>query len=201
MNNIELLKLIKKKLFEPRKKIVQDGGVKAIADSQNWVKERQFIDHSDISFLEESDGWNVADKDYVDYKITELQHKINYTPSAPPSVQPSVQPSVNKSIIFSSGVFDTDTMTFFSPGIVLKKGWIISEVTIFNEVPFEDEIILSIKNITDTKSTQISKIKPNKQQILSAEAKYKVDSNRAVVFSIKTANKLKLNLQLTIEHN
>lgn len=195
MNNIELLKLIKKKLFEPRKKIVQDGGVKAIADSQNWVKERQFIDPSDISFLEESDGWNVADKDYVDYKITELQHKINYTPSAP------TFPSLNKSIIFSSGVFDTDTMTFFSPGIVLKKGWVITEVTIFNEVPFEEEIVLSVKNITDSKSTQISKIKPNKQQILSAEAKYKVDSNRAVVFSIKTANKLKLNLQLTIEHN
>lgn len=195
MNNIELLKLIKKKLFEPRKKIVQDGGVKAIADSQNWVKERQFIDPSDISFLEESDGWNVADKDYVDYKITELQHKINYTPSAP------TFPSLNKSIIFSSGIFDVDTMTFFSPGIVLKKGWVITEVTIFNEVPFEEEIVLSVKNITDSKSTQISKIKPNKQQILSAEAKYKVDSNRAVVFSIKTANKLKLNLQLTIEHN
>lgn len=208
MEPIVLLSLIKKKLFETRKKIVLDDlGNRCLSDSTSWLKERSILKPEEIELLEKSDGWNVADKDYVDFKCSELYGKFiqsSSLPSAPmlPSTSLTVSnTSTNKTVFFCIGEILEDSIVFFSPGLFLKKNWNITEFTLVSDC-FDDEISLFMKNINDTtKSSLVSKIKSNgKQQVLFGETKYKVESNKAVLFEIKPRSKTsKISLQITVE--
>lgn len=213
MNTLELLRLVKKKIFEPKKKIIFDTeGNKILTNTQYYDNNNKNISINDLKILSESDGWNVADKDYVDLKISELYKFVKtIPPTAPnhsdlvkqfPTNNSTIQKSIQKTIFSSVGVIDGENIVFFSPGLVLKKNWNISDFTIFFDNIIEEELYLVVNNIIESKITQISKIKTNgKQQIFSADAKYTVDSSKVIIFQIKLPLKttLKASLQITVE--
>lgn len=213
MDTIEILKLVKRKLFEPRKKLIFDTeGKRILADSLTWINERENLLGDDMKAVEEGDGWNVADKTYVDYRISEL-YKIIQQPSAPfPEIIPQTSSASTKNttvviapktVFFSQGIINDDVLTFFVPGLVLKKNWNIVEFTIFNENTFDEDVTLSMKTIVDSKITQISKIKSSGKHVVSAEVKQKIDSVKAVVFQLKTLKPSvsRISLQITVEIN
>lgn len=204
MDTIEILKIIKTKLFEPRKKIVFDAhGKKILTDLVTY--DRKNIDAQ--SSLE-GDGWNVADKDYVDYRISEALKKIHY-PSAPPihdiALPAAKLQSAQKTVLVSCGEVDGEYISFFNPGLVLKRGWNILDFTLFSDTPFEDDVTLYVKTVSDAPKDQklalLSKIKSNGKQTLSSDSKFKLDNPKSLTFLLKTETPLKskISLQLVIE--
>lgn len=224
MDNLQILKIVKCKLFEPRKKIIFDtDGKKMLVDStSSWFSERQHLTQEDLKLLEEREGWNLADKDYVDFKISELS-KISPVPSssillptisasrpsaslpsAPPAPPAEIVPSKRtRTVFFSPGNKIGDIVAFFTPGLVMKKGWMIVEFTIFHEIPNDNELCLTIKNMIDSKGVVVSKFKNNNKHILTADTKFKIDTVKAAVFELgsdkRNDSKGGLSLQITVE--
>lgn len=203
-----MLKIVKRKMFEPRKKIVYDtDGKQLLADSSTaWLADRQNLTAEELDMIEEGDGWNCADKDYVNYKIAELQQLIKNTAPTPIATATTTTNST-KSIFFSVGEESTEqSIVFFAPGLLLKKNWTILEFTIFSNIILEDDSTLSMKEVVDGgKLTTISKIKTHGKQLLSAESKHKIsDVAKVVIFIIKFAKQPtvipKISLQITVEH-
>ncbi|QIH04930.1 hypothetical protein [Dasineura jujubifolia toursvirus 2a] len=208
----EMLKLVRRKMFEPRGKIIFDTfGNKQLSycfDRNNNQTDHVGANQDDshlTDIIKSCEGWNVADKDYVDYKVTEvlhtiqnLQQKISSTsqiPTAPPLIDTKKSLSMfdnskqtiqntNKTIMFSSGDLIDNEVIFFTNGLVLKKGWSITDITIFSSIGLEQELLVSINSLTENKTSQISKIKPQSKQILSAELKYKIENHKAVTFKV-----------------
>lgn len=206
MNTIEVLKIIKKKLFEPRKKIVFDTtGKRILVDCP--LKDRYNNVSNDGDILEDAEGWNVADKDYVDLKFSELYKLIQYSPpapSAPPIHSPSkkqIQSSTQTVVFFETGKNIGDTITFFSPGIFMQKNWVISGFSILGENVFEEDVIFYMKYFGDTKPVQLSKMKITGQQLIVSDGKHKIDQTKPVVFLIKSIKPITftVNLQVTVE--
>lgn len=205
MNTIQIIKIIKQKLFEPKKKIIfNTEGTKMLTDLQ-YFDDKKNINETDLKILEDGDGWNVADKDYVDLKISELYKFVKTIPPTAPShseiVNKSSLNNTQKTIFVANGVMDGENMIFFAPGLIIKKNWNISDFTLFFDNVIEDELVLVVNNVFENKTTQISKIKTTGKQIFSAEAKYKVDSAKVIVFQIKMPlkNIAKGSLQITVE--
>lgn len=231
---LEILKLVKRKMFEPRKKIIFDLlGNRKLETSLNWASDRQLQTEyiqkeKDLKILEECEGWNVADKDYVDFKISEaikqnkqeilsiansIAHPIPSAPSLEPAPSTSLKKSLfsssspvcnhNYTFIYSPGIISAENViSFFSPGIVIKKGWTITDFTLFCDSPLEEEIVLVLYGVQDLKSTQLSKIKLQNKQVMSAETKHKFDTNRPIIFNIKLpkmTNPINMSLQIGIE--
>lgn len=208
MNTIQILKIIKHKLFEPKKKIIfNTEGTKILTDLQ-YYDDKKNINETDLKLLEDSDGWNVADKEYVDSKISELYKFVKTIPPTVPTApsQLDIMSKTNnvspqKTIFVSTGIMEGENMIFFNPGLIIKKNWNISDFTLFFDSVIEDELILIVNNVFENKTTQISKIKTTGKQIFSAEAKYKVDASKVIVFQIKMPlkNSAKCSLQITVE--
>lgn len=200
MDALEILKIVKRKIFESRKKIIFDAsGKRMFVDT--WTGDK--VHPQDVKLIEEGDGWNLADKDYVDFKVSELYKNIQYssTPSAP-------QQEMKQTTVFISNGINTSTntenvITFFNPGILLKKNWYIIDFTIICDVPVEDDLTLSLKNISDSKFIQLSKIKMSSKNLFVAESNYKVDNTKAVVFQLKSTkvSKYDFSLQITVGIN
>lgn len=200
MDVIQLLKLIKMKIFAPKKKFIFDSdGIKHTADAKRFGEDRA-LSPKDAELLEEIDGWNLADREYVDYKISELYTRIQQAPSAPP-LEPSGSSfgsllsgknNFEKNSVkcmFSPGIVSEDRITFFEPGLVFKKGSVMIEFTLFVNVSFDEELVLSVRNVIDDRTVQISKIKTAGKNIISAESKYKTDAHKVVVFELKSNGK------------
>lgn len=218
MDIIEILKIVKSKLFESRKKItIDDYGKRILENITNWEK----INEKDTSILKDLEGWNVADKDYVDLRVNEIYQKIiSIQPTAPPlenkknsktenKLYPNIPPVLNsipapqqKQMFFCFGESDTNgNIKFFAPGLLLKKGWIITDFNLIFDKTIDEEFILFMKNSSDEKSVQISTIN-NKSgnSLFSAETNLKIDITRAVLFEIKMSKKqtYRVNFQICI---
>lgn len=204
MDVIHLLRLIKFKIFAPKKKFVFDSdGVRHLTDSKKNSNDKN-LNSEDSDLLEEIDGWNLADREYVDFKISELYTRIQQAPSAPPLEAVNQTTSAFSSLLsgknsgsssnqvkcmFSPGIISEDKITFFDPGMVFKKGSVMTEFTLFVGVSFDEELILSVRNVIDDRTVQISKIKTTGKNIISAESKYKTDVHKVLVFELKSSGK------------
>lgn len=176
MEPIELLKIIKRKLFEPHKKIIYNTeGKKFFVDSLPSDPPQQT--DSD-EFMEMYNGWNVADKDYVNYKINELSKEIRLfkdkyvqidtssgnvsskiSPSAPPAptFEKSTEAQKFKTMVYMKGVKDIKTKKYVFDTLLLKEGSIINEKHIYvqKQITIKDPVVLnSLKRGEDNKKMQ-----------------------------------------------
>nr|UOX61046.1 MAG: hypothetical protein DiTV3a_F4ORF9 [Diabrotica toursvirus 3a] len=206
METLYLLNLIKQRIFEPRKKIIYtSNGRKMLENAVDWKLERKHILEKDLEILEESEGWNVADKDYVEYKITELYHKILSSNSGM-TMAPSA-PHINKTVFLcTTDVVDSNSVTFYNPGLFLNKGWSIINFTIFSSLPLDLEASLMMQDMGEKDKTQIisSKLKFSGKQLLNAECNQKLSSSKVVTMILSFNNGKKIpsgsfSLQLSIE--
>lgn len=208
METYEMIKIIKKKIFDSHKKIVIVDGEPRYEKSNSWKADRKNLTEKQIELLEENDGWNIADKDYVDYKITEIlgQNKMpsslprNLLPSAPPS--PNVNNTTNNQIItryFCTVKKNTgQEYLFFSPGLILQKDSVILEYMIFTDSPFESETVFTMKNVLNNNNTKLTTFTPSPNKLFIAEVKHKIEENSVVVLSIKGTKLSNITLQLKV---
>lgn len=205
MDTLEILKIVEKKLFESKKKLIYDtSGNKSLSPSQNWKNERKFVSVSDLNLLEENDGWNVADRDYVNSKISDVMATLQHMPSAPPMTAVSNSKNTNSIIIFrSDGLQTSQTVTFFNSGLFLKKNWNITEIVITCDAVLDKEVFVSMRNIDNEKLEQLCKYKsnPSKKSVIIG-LKYKVPEIKTVTIELnsdKIPNQHNWAIQLTIE--
>ena len=191
METTELLKLIKMKIFDTRKKFFVNnlGQRELISSGPTWFSERLQLSKEDQNILEAADGWNVADKDYVDSKISEFANYVFHQPSAPLKMC---------IILHSIGIVEKDKLLFFSPGLLIKKGWVLKEINILSGNTHEHDMSLFIK--TDQTSTLLSKISANGKHILSADVNHQFESLKSIIFEIVSPKHISCSLQITIEH-
>lgn len=210
MNMIEVLTTLKRKIFEPKKKIIFDScGNKMTQNSVFWYDDRKNVNEEDLKILEECDGWNVADKDYVDNKCAEILRKVNYeiVPNANTHIanKELTKKSFSKSFMYSTGstgATNEFALEFFHLGLLLKPGCTISAFTLFFEAPIDEEFTFVVRNAIDKKESQIAKIKTNNNQYFTAESKYKVDKDSIVNLVLKSIKQMKpvtMALQILIE--
>lgn len=211
----ELIKLIKKKIFDTHKKIVMVDGELKYEKSTSWKSDRKNLTEKQIEMLEDIDGWNLADKDYVDYKITEVLNASktssfprNYSlpsvtqPSAPPSNIITPITSTNNSQI-TRYLCNGKKMTgqeylFFHPGLILQKDSVILEYMIYTETPLESETVLTMKNVLNNTTTKLATIPVSQNKLLIAETKHKTEETSVVVLSMKGAKITNITLQLKV---
>lgn len=212
METYEIMKIIKKKIFDSHKKIVMVDGELRYEKSNSWKNDRKNLTEKQIEILEENDGWNIADKDYVDYKITEILGMSktsslprNFIPSAPPlsSTQNISTISTNNNQIitryFCNGKKNTgQEYLFFSPGLILQKDSVILEYMVFTETPFESETILTMKNVLNNNSTKLATFAISQSKLFISEAQHKIEENSVVVLSIKGTKITNITLQLKV---
>ena len=170
MEPIEILKIIKRKLFEPRKKIVYNTeGKKFFVDSYDSRDSKHIDDDDDLY-----NGWNVADKDYVNFKIQELSSALlkessTYTkliPSAP--FEEQTAPQKFKTMVYLKGSKDIKNKKYVFDTLLLKEGSIINEKHIYvqKQLTIKDTVVLnSLKR--DGNNKKISEVKNNFIQMKS----------------------------------
>lgn len=204
MDTLEILKIVERKLFEPKKKLIYDtSGNKSLSPSQNWKNERRFISDSDLNLLEENDGWNVADREYVNSKINDVMTTLQHIPSAPPMVVSNSKNS-NSIIMFrSEGIQNSQIITFFNSGLFLKKNWNITEIVITCDAILDKEVFISLRNIDNEKTEQLCKYKSNpaKKSVIIG-LKYKVPEIKTVTIELnsdKVISQHNWAVQITIE--
>lgn len=195
-NNI--LRLIKKKLFEPRKRVVNDVYGSKIVENAPEGATVTGLSEKDIEIFGDVDGWNVADRDYVDYKIAlALSNKTKAPAPLPPIVQKEVIAPVNKSssTIFESSKFENNECFFFKPGFTLYKLDKLEKMTIMfgGQDVFDCSIIM--KSTTGKILVQ-SEVKSTPGTALTSEVNYSVDADTTVFFEIKASDKKKNNLDI-----
>lgn len=209
MDVTEVIKVIKRKLFEPHKKIsFNSEGEKFYESSKSWAEDRKKLTNIDKDLLDEIDGWNLADKDYVDFKIKEQLYSVNHlgnfatlthevgnknAPSAPIKME-------SRFFSFNSPNSTNDIMEFFVPGIILKKNWIISEFMLFTELPFEKDTVLSIKNVVNNTEAKLATINASNNKTFTAEPNYKLEETSVIILSIKLfkPSNSKMSFHLTV---
>lgn len=209
MNSVEILKLVKRKLFEPKKKIVYDVNGNKILALKKFGDSSMSLSEIDSNLLAENDGWNIADKDFVESKILDLNKQIlqltNMTAMCPPSA-PKLEllekkSNSNKFMLVSRGELsnnEDDTINFFYPGLILKKNTVILDCIIVPSNPLEtfDFIIL---NNQDNKILFEQKIKNVGTDVIGCKISHKLDSVKNIIFKIKGVIKpTTINLQIYI---
>lgn len=193
METIDILKIIKRKLFEPRKKIVYNtSGKKVFSDNHYCIAGLQHFDEND-EFIDVCNGWNVADKDYVNFKIQELASTLSKDrlafvdtsgtasgsvssskisgkypklPSAP--FEELTEPQKFKTMIYLKGTKDTKSKKYVFDTLLLKEGSVINEKHIYVQKQFsvKDTVVLnSLKRDADNK--KIPEVKSNFIQMKS----------------------------------
>lgn len=213
MEPVEILKIIKRKLFEPHKKIIYNTeGKKLVVDSDEQRK-------TDDDDLDVYDGWNVADKDYVNLKINELTSKLfkdtfgkAIIPSAPPLEEHSV-PKKFKTMIYLKGTKDNRNKKYMFDTLLLKEGSVINEkhICIQKHLTIKDPVVLNSlkrnednKKITDLKNNFVQMTymkKGDKTNILSCMDEEYIKENCSIGFDIdfKTEEELgDIGMQLYI---
>lgn len=166
-----ILSIIKNKLFLPKQRYVLNNGYKEFADAgRNWAVYRENLSYKELKDLENADGWDVADKDYVDNKILE----VIYRPSAP---------ILTSTILYSQGILEKDKLSFFNPGLLIQSGWILKEIIIISDGPYESDMTLYIKSAE--KSNTLSNIKANNRNIVSAVVNFQFDVVKSITFELK----------------
>lgn len=165
MNINDILKIVKSKIFEPKKKLVFDSlGNINFVNCENWKEEQNRLTEENKAILNDGDGWNLADKDYVNLK-TGL-------------------------CFFDRGKLskEQNTFVFFYPGILLNEKTIFSKLNLFSD--FQDEeldLTLSLKNMNNNNSTIISKfqLKNKLTSVLNLENEHVLNSQLQDMFILE----------------
>jgi hypothetical protein len=183
----EMLFLVKQKLFEPRKRVVSDVfGNKTLEFSSKPVPIG--LTGRDKELFDAADGWNVADKDYVDWKIGEARCGMSSKVSS-------------SNVFFVSANVEEGVATFFYPGILFKKDHVLEEFALIFSSVCTDDCSLILKSSTDVQSKPllVQKIKTG-SQIMISEPKFRMESSGAVFFQLKFSKKTlqeSVSLQIT----
>ncbi|CCA61380.1 hypothetical protein AV955_gp023 [Diadromus pulchellus ascovirus 4a] len=172
-----ILNIVKTKLFEPRKKVVNTvGGKKITLPSPNGEVNNQTLEENEKSIFEIVDGWNVADRDYVEWRVSEALRGKGAAPSAP---------APNTTNFYCSADVVDGVANLFYPGVVLKSGTVIDELSVVCDSPSQEDAVLSVKVNNETKTTH--KIKFGNKAVYAAAVGINIDANSCVSFVLKFA--------------
>lgn len=207
MNSLEILRLVKRKLFEPKKKIIYNANGDKLIVEKKLGDSTMSLNILDKEILQENDGWNLADRDYVDQKISEINkqmlHVTNLSANIPPSA-PKLDLFDNKKtsckyVFLSKGIEGPDgNILFFNPGLIVKKNTILLECYFITDLPVET-LEFSIFSSLDNKLVFSSKIKQIEENVFNSKINLKTDSLKNLIIKVKGCSKpLNINLQFVV---
>lgn len=215
---LQLMKIIKNKLFSPKNKVIQDEktGLRSIVPGNRNNSDEISSDISEL--VEESDGWDVADKDFVKTRLDNFRNEVYQYISSIPTVYSgnksttSTSVSTSKkvpyiSVLNSKGKLlkSREVVQFFNPAILLKECTLI-DVSVISNNEFTGEFKLNLIEVNKEKPQKttlfsIKKIQSNVAGLGGSENKIKFDKPKTIIFELEgpvTGNQYMLQISIEI---
>jgi hypothetical protein len=211
---LQLIEIIKRKIFDTKKEIVTDPktGIRSLSD----ISEKQLHDNLDPEtrkYIEEADGWDLADKEYVNKKVKDVTDSIvkdftKYISDTPSTISgkqrgKNLSNNSNSYVITCKGELQKGTVLFFEPGILLKECF-ISDIIIVSSEDFNGEFRLNKiepSKEKENKTTVFSISKISSNIATSGEIKIKFDKAKIMYFELEgPVINNQYMLQITIEN-
>lgn len=220
-NILYVIDIIKKKAFEPKKAIEKDQytGLRSLIDAKQFETITAPKDNSNKE-LENIDGWDLADKEYVERKFKEVESIVTrYISNFGNSILSTKSdnnnsgnknnnkaPSKSSSLLFSKGELVGDTsVLFFSPALLFKDCEISDIVIVSNKVFQNDYKLNMIENNKDKQNkTTLFTISKIDSTVASGGDSRKIKIDKTKTLSFELEGPVKDNsfmLQFVVEYN